>query len=155
VIDGNNADDRGDYRPGREAAREFGVRSPLDEAGLVKADVRELSRLAGLPVWSEPASACLSSRIPYHDEVTDEKLRMIERAEAVLHSLGFRVCRVRHHGRLARIELAREEMPRALEPGVSAAIARELGAIGYQFVSLDLQGYRTGSLNDVLRLRPA
>src|SRR3954451_1454147 len=97
IADGSNADDRGDYRPGRQAAREFGVRSPLDEAGLTKDDIRELSRRAGLPTWNEPASACLSSRIPYFSEVTDEKLRMIERAEAVLHDLGFRIARVRHH----------------------------------------------------------
>jgi uncharacterized protein len=99
IADGSNADDRGDYRPGRQAAREFGVRSPLDEVGLTKAEIRELSRRAGLPTWDEPASACLSSRIPYHTEVTDERLRMIERAEAALRAIGFRVCRVRHHVR--------------------------------------------------------
>src|SRR5512138_3963137 len=97
IVDGNNADDRGDYRPGRQAAREFGVRSPLDEAGLSKPQIRELSRRAGLPTWDEPASACLSSRIPYHTEVTSERLRLIERAEAAIRSMGFRVCRVRHH----------------------------------------------------------
>ena len=155
VVDGNNADDRGDYRPGRQAAREFGVRSPLDEANLGKVEIRELSRLAGLPAWDEPASACLSSRIPYHAEVTDEKLRMIERAEEALRALGFRVCRVRHHDELARIEIGRDEMARALEPEVGAAMVRELKAIGYRWVSLDLQGYRTGSLNEGLRLRPA
>src|SRR5262244_824427 len=96
IVDGNNADDRGDYRPGRQAAREFGVRSPLDEVGLAKDEIRELSRRAGLPSWAEPASACLSSRIPYHHEVTDAKLRTIERAERALASIGFRVCRVRH-----------------------------------------------------------
>src|SRR5437667_967785 len=155
VIDGNNADDRGDYRPGRQAAREFGVRSPLDEVDLGKDDIRELSRRAGLPTWDEPASACLSSRIPYHAEVTDEKLRMIERAEQALHALGFRVCRVRHHDALARIEIGRDEMPRALDAEIGAAIVRELKAIGYKYVSLDLQGYRTGSLNEGLVLRPA
>lgn len=155
VVDGNNADDRADYRPGRDAAREFGVRSPLDEADLAKADIRALARRAGLPVWGEPASACLSSRIPYDHEVTGAKLRMIEQAEAVVHSLGFRVFRVRHHDEVARIEIARDEMARALEPEVSAAIVRALKAIGYRFVSLDLQGYRTGSLNEGLRLRPA
>jgi uncharacterized protein len=155
VVDGNNADDRGDYRPGRQAAREFGVRSPLDEADLGKDEIRELSRRAGLPTWDEPASACLSSRIPYHTEVTDEKLRMIERAEEALRTLGFRVCRVRHHDELARLEIGRDEMARALEPEVGAAIVREIKAIGYRYVSLDLQGYRTGSLNEGLLLRPA
>ena len=154
VVDGNNADDRGDYRPGRQAAREFGVRSPLDEVDLRKDEIRELSRRAGIPTWDEPASACLSSRIPYGSEVTDEKLRAIERAEQTLARLGFRVCRVRHHGELARIEIARDEMARALDPEVSAAIVRDLKAIGYRYVSLDLQGYRTGSLNEGLLLRP-
>lgn len=155
IVDGNNADDRGDYRPGRQAAREFGVRSPLDEVNLAKAEIRELSRRAGLPTWDEPASACLSSRIPYHAEVTDEKLRTIERAEQAIRALGFRVFRVRHHDDLARVEIAREEMPRALDPDVAAAIVRELKAAGYRYVCLDLQGYRTGSLNEGLLLRPA
>src|SRR5215467_2473953 len=141
IVDGNNADDRGDYRPGRQAAREFGVRSPLDEVGLTKDEIRALSRDAGLPTWDEPASACLSSRIPYHSEVTDEKLRTIERAEQALRALGFRVCRVRHHDELARIEIGRDEMARALEPAINAAIVRELKAAGYRYVSLDLQGY--------------
>ena len=154
ILDGNNADDRGDYRPGRQAAREFGVRSPLDEVGLGKDEIRELSRLAGLPTWDEPASACLSSRIPYFSEVTDEKLRMIERAEEKLHAVGFRVCRVRHHDELARIEIGRGELARALEPEMSALIVRELKAIGYRYVAIDLQGYRTGSLNEGLLLRP-
>jgi uncharacterized protein len=154
IADGSNADDRGDYRPGRQAAREFGVRSPLDEAGLTKTEIRELSRRAGLPTWDEPASACLSSRIPYFTEVTDEKLRTIERAEAVLRDLGFRVFRVRHHDAIARIELGRDEIPRALEPDVADTIDRELRALGYQHVAVDLRGYRLGSLNDALRLRP-
>jgi uncharacterized protein len=154
VADGNNADDRGDYRPGREAAREFGVRSPLDEAELTKAEVRELSRRLGLPTWDQPASACLSSRIPYNSEVTVEKLRMIEQAEEVLHSLGFRHCRVRHHGEVARIEVPPGELARVLDADVRAALVRDLKAIGYRYVSLDLEGYRTGSLNEVLRLRP-
>jgi uncharacterized protein len=154
IADGSNADDRGDYRPGRQAAREFGVRSPLDEAGLTKDEIRELSRQAGLPTWDEPASACLSSRIPYFSEVTDEKLRMIERAETALRDLGFRVCRVRHHDTIARLELGRDEMARALDPEVAAAIDRELRAIGYAHVTVDLRGYRLGSLNDALKLRP-
>jgi uncharacterized protein len=155
VVDGNNADDRGDYRPGRQAARDFGVRSPLDEVGLGKTEIRELSRLAGLPSWDEPASACLSSRIPYHDEVTDEKLRMIERAEHAVRTLGFRVCRVRHYGDLARVELGRDELPRALDPSTTAAIVREVQAAGYRYVTIDPRGYRTGSLNEGLLLRPA
>jgi uncharacterized protein len=154
VVDGNNADDRGDYRPGRQAAREFGVRSPLDEAGLTKDEIRELSREAGLPTWDEPASACLSSRIPYFNEVTDEKLRTIERAENALRDLGFRVLRVRHHDQLARVELGVEEMERAIEPAMRDAIVRAVKGAGYQFVTLDLQGYRLGSLNEPLRLRP-
>jgi len=152
VTDGTNADDRGDYRPGRLAAREFGVRSPLDEAGLRKADIRGLSRLAGLPVWDEPASACLSSRIPYHHEVTPEKLRQIERGEQALHALGFRLCRVRHHDTLARLEIASEDLPRALEPAMHEAIIRELRAVGYDSVTIDPRGYRTGSLNEGLIL---
>jgi pyridinium-3,5-biscarboxylic acid mononucleotide sulfurtransferase len=154
IADGANADDRGDYRPGRQAAREFGVRSPLDEVSLTKDEIRELSRQAGLPTWDEPASACLSSRIPYFTEVTEDKLRMIEQAENVLRDLGFRVCRVRHHDTVARLEIGRDEMARALEPDVADAIDRELRALGYQHVTLDLRGYRLGSLNDALRLRP-
>ena len=152
VVDGNNADDRGDYRPGRQAAREFGVRSPLDEVNLTKDEIRGLSRRAGLPTWDEPASACLSSRIPYHSEVTDAKLRMIERGEQTLRDLGFRVCRVRHHDELARVEIGCDEMRRALEPDVARAIVRGLKAAGYRHVCLDLQGYRLGSLNEGLTL---
>jgi uncharacterized protein len=155
IVDGSNADDRSDYRPGREAAREARVRSPLDEADLTKADIRELSRLAGLPTWDEPASACLSSRIPYESEVSADKLRMIERAEEALRELGFRVCRVRHHDSLARLEIGRDELPRALEAGVRADIVSALLAIGYTHVTIDLQGYRMGSLNEGVRLRPA
>jgi uncharacterized protein len=162
IADGSNADDRGDYRPGRQAAREFGVRSPLDEVGLSKQEIRELSRRAGLPTWDEPASACLSSRIPYHSEVTAEKLKIIERAEAAVRAMGFRVCRVRHHdlgvagGRstaLARLEIGRDELPRALEAEISEHLVRELRAIGYQHVTIDLQGYRMGSLNEGVPLR--
>jgi len=154
IADGSNADDRGDYRPGRQAAREFGVHSPLDAVGLTKTEIRELSHHAGLPTWDEPASACLSSRIPYHSEVTDEKLRMIERAEEVLHDLGFRVCRVRHHDQLARLEIGQDELPRALEPEIRDRLVADLKALGYAHVTIDLQGYRMGSLNEGLRLRP-
>jgi pyridinium-3,5-biscarboxylic acid mononucleotide sulfurtransferase len=144
IADGSNADDRGDYRPGRQAAREFGVLSPLDEAALSKADIRELSHEAGLPSWDEPASACLSSRIPYHSEVTNEKLRVIEEAEEAVRALGFRVLRVRHHGEVARIELARDELARALDPAISSAIDSALRALGFRYVSL----------NEGLKLRP-
>jgi uncharacterized protein len=155
IFDGSNADDRSDYRPGRKAAGEFGVRSPLDESDLTKADIRQLSRLAGLPTWDEPASACLSSRIPYHSEVTGEKLRMIERAETALRRLGFRVCRVRHHDTLARLEIGLDEMDRALEPGMRDQIAHDLRSIGYEHVTIDPRGYRMGSLNEGVWLRPA
>ena len=162
IADGSNADDRGDYRPGRQAAREFGVSSPLDDVGLTKAEIRELSRRAGLPTWDEPASACLSSRIPYHTSVTNEKLRMIERAEDRVRLMGFRVCRVRHHdlessaagAALARLEIGRDELARALEPECHERIVSELRALGYQQVSIDPRGYRMGSLNEGVRLRP-
>ena len=154
IVDGNNADDRGDYRPGRQAAREHGVRSPLDEADLTKDDIRTLARDAGLDSWDEPASACLSSRIPYGSEVSNDVLRQIEQAEAAVRELGFRVFRVRHHDSVARLEIARSEMPRALDPDISASLTASLKALGYQYVSLDLQGYRLGSLNEALRLRP-
>ncbi len=155
VVDGSNADDRSDYRPGRRAAREFGVRSPLDEADLTKDDIRKLSEQAGLPTWDEPASACLSSRIPYHSEVTGEKLQMIERGEAALRALGFRICRVRHHDALARVEFGRDELARALEPECTASIERALRSVGYERVTIDPKGYRMGSLNEGVRLRPA
>jgi uncharacterized protein len=154
IADGNNADDRGDYRPGRQAAREYGVRSPLDEADLTKDEIRALAREAGLESWNEPASACLSSRVPYGTEVSDVVLRQIEQAESIVRELGFRIFRVRHHDTVARLEIARDEMPRALDADVNRRIVAGLKALGYQYVSLDLQGYRLGSLNEALRLRP-
>ncbi len=153
VADGSNADDRGDYRPGRQAAREFGVISPLDEVGLTKDEIRTLSHEAGLPTWDEPASACLSSRIPYHSEVTEDKLRVIEQAEDAVRALGFRVVRVRHHGEVARVEVAREDMARAVAPGTAAAIDGALRQLGFRFITLDLKGYRLGSLNEGLSLK--
>ena len=153
VADGNNADDRGDYRPGRRAAREFSVISPLDDAGLTKADIRVLSEEAGLPYWDEPASACLSSRVPYFSEVTEEKLTAIETAEQALRALGFRVLRVRHHGELARIEFGREEMARAIEPAMATRIDSALRACGFKFVTIDVKGYRQGSLNEGIVLK--
>ncbi len=154
VVDGSNADDRGDYRPGRRAAREFGVRSPLDEMDLTKAEIRELARREGLPTWDEPSSACLSSRIPYRREVTGEKLHAIEAAESALRALGFRVCRVRHHDEVARIEIGADELARALEPEMRPRIVEAVKAAGFRHVTLDLEGYRTGSFNAAMALRP-
>jgi uncharacterized protein len=153
VVDGSNADDRGDYRPGRQAARDFGVLSPLDEAGLTKADIRGLSRDAGLPCWDEPASACLSSRIPYFTEVSGDRLRAVERAEEAVRDLGFRVVRVRHHGEAARVELGAEELARTAEPGVATAVTEAVRAAGFAEVTIDPRGYRRGSLNEGLELR--
>jgi pyridinium-3,5-biscarboxylic acid mononucleotide sulfurtransferase len=154
VADGSNADDRGDYRPGRKAAHQFGVISPLDEAGLTKADIRALSHEAGLPTWDEPASACLSSRIPYFSEVSEEKLRVIEAGEEALRALGFRVLRLRHHGDVARIEVARAELPRLLEAEMADRVESTIRALGFRYVTVDLRGYRLGSLNEGLTLRP-
>lgn len=151
VCDGNNADDVGDYRPGRKAAKELNVRSPLIEAGLTKAEIRQLSQAAGLPVWDRPASACLSSRIPYGMPVTIEKLSTIERAEARLRDLGFRQMRVRHHGEIGRIEIAPEEMPRALNVEMAQRIVAAFKQLGFKFVTLDLEGYRTGALNESIK----
>lgn len=150
VLDGANADDAGDYRPGMQAAREHGVRSPLLEAGLTKAEIRELSRSLGLPTWDQPASPCLSSRLPYGLAVTPERLRQIEAAESVLRRRGFREFRVRHHGDVARIELAPSEISEALNR--AADLGAELGTIGFGKVLLDVEGYRTGALNEALPL---
>lgn len=155
VADGSNRDDRSDYRPGRRAARQFGVVSPLDEADLTKADIRQLAREAGLPVWDEPASACLSSRIPYGSEVTGEKLRRIETAEVAVRALGFRVVRVRHHGEQASVEIGADELSRATAPEMAAALDQAVRAAGFARVVLDPRGYRQGSLNDGVILRPA
>jgi len=151
ICDGTNVEDIGDFRPGREAARENGVRSPLLECELTKSDIRELSHRAGLPTWNEPASACLSSRVPYGQMVTIEKLSMVDKGEMALKQLGFRQVRVRHHGDIARIEVADEEMPRALDPVLTRQMFSVLKGLGFKYVTLDLEGYRTGSLNEVLR----
>ena len=150
VVDGNNLDDTGDYRPGRQAGRELQIRSPLIEAELNKAEIRELSHLQGLPTWDQPASACLSSRIPYGSPVTAEKLRMIDQGEELMRALGFSQTRVRHHGEIARIEIAREEMPKALTLEIFERLSREFKRIGFRFVAIDVDGYRTGALNEVL-----
>jgi pyridinium-3,5-biscarboxylic acid mononucleotide sulfurtransferase len=150
VVDGNNLDDTRDYRPGRQAGAELQIRSPLVEAELNKKDIRELSRVHGLPTWDQPASACLSSRIPYGLPVTREKLRMIDLGEEILRSLGFKQLRVRHHGEVARIEIAPEEMPQVLTTEMFRCIGAAFKQIGFRYVSVDVDGYRTGALNEVL-----
>jgi pyridinium-3,5-biscarboxylic acid mononucleotide sulfurtransferase len=150
VAYGVNADDTLDFRPGHRAATEHCVLAPLLDAGLRKAEIRLLSQRAGLPTWDRPASACLASRLPYGTEVTPERLALVERAEAALRELGFRQFRVRLHDKLARIEIAPAEMPRALSPEMAASISARLKAAGFTYVALDLEGYRQGSLNESL-----
>lgn len=150
VLDGFNADDRGDHRPGRRAAREQGVRSPLDETGFGKADVREAARRLGLPVWDKPALACLSSRFPYGTAITPERLARVAAAERTLRELGFRVCRVRFHGAAARIEVEPHEIPRLRNAGVRAEVVRRFRDAGFSRVTVDPRGYRQGSLNEGL-----
>jgi uncharacterized protein len=151
---GVNADDTSDFRPGHRAAYEHHILTPLLEAQLRKSEIRFLSQRAGLPSWDRPASACLSSRLPYGTEVTAERLSLVERGEAALRELGFRQFRVRLHDNLARIELAPAELPRALSPEMAAAIANALKAAGFTYVALDLEGYRQGSLNENLAKSP-
>lgn len=150
IADGSNADDLADYRPGMKAARELGVRSPLLEAGLTKADIRELSKARGLPTWNKPAMPCLSSRFPYGMTITVERLRQVAAAEDYLRSLGLRQLRVRHHDSIARIEVPATELPKLVNDGVREGIVARLREIGYLYVTLDLSGYRTGSLNEAL-----
>ena len=151
VLDGFNLDDRGDHRPGRKAARERGVRSPLDELGFTKADIREAARQIGLRVWDKPALACLSSRFPYGTAITPEKLARVNRCERVLRELGFRIYRVRYHDELARIEVAPDEIEKLFRPDVREEILRRFKDAGFTYVSIDLQGYRTGSLNETAK----
>jgi len=150
VAYGVNADDTLDFRPGHRAASEHRVLAPLLDAGLHKAEIRLLSRRRGLPTWDRPASACLASRLPYGTEVTPERLALVERSEAALRELGFRQFRVRFHEKLARVEIAPEEMPRAMSAEMAARIAAALKAAGFTYVALDLEGYRQGSLNESL-----
>lgn len=148
VIDGSNADDRRDWRPGRRAAGELGVVSPLAESGITKLEIRELAKGYGLPNWDKPALACLSSRIPYGSEVSVEKLSQIAKAERFLRSLGFTQLRVRHHDNIARIELLKEEMPRLDDRVLLDKVVTKLKKIGFVYVTLDLQGFRSGSMNE-------
>jgi pyridinium-3,5-biscarboxylic acid mononucleotide sulfurtransferase len=147
---GVNVDDQGDFRPGRAAALQHHVAAPLLEAGLTKQDIRELARLAGLRIWDKPASACLSSRVEYGRPVTREVLSVVEQGEDALRALGFRQFRVRHHGEMVRIEIARDELPRALSSGMAAEFTRIFKALGFKFVTLDLEGFRSGSMNALL-----
>jgi uncharacterized protein len=148
IVEGSNLDDLNDFRPGMQAALERGVRSPLREAELTKAEIRDLSREAALPTWDKPAMPCLSSRIPYGMLVSPEKLALIDRSEAYLRSLGFRDLRVRHHGPIARIELPPSDFPKLLAGDTAAEVARTLKSFGFKFVTLDIQGFRSGSLNE-------
>jgi uncharacterized protein len=155
VADGSNVDDTGDYRPGMRAASELGIRSPLREAGLTKADVRELSRELGLPTWDKPSFACLASRFPYGSQITREKLSQVGEAEQMLRGMGLRQVRVRHHGDTARIEVGLDDLPRVVGGESRARIVSELRRLGYLYVTVDLEGYHTGSMNKPLTRRGA
>ncbi|HEX2916728.1 MAG TPA: ATP-dependent sacrificial sulfur transferase LarE [Chloroflexia bacterium] len=150
IANGFNVDDKGDHRPGQRAGKELNVLSPLFEAGFTKQDIRELSKALGLPTWNKPAAACLSSRIPYGTHVTVEALEKIGRAEEILQDLGFSGARVRHHGDVARIEVPVDQIGRFLDDATRKEISRGLHAVGYAYVTLDLDGYRTGSLNELI-----
>jgi pyridinium-3,5-biscarboxylic acid mononucleotide sulfurtransferase len=150
VLDGANIDDQGDYRPGMRAAAELGVRSPFIELGFDKQAIRTLARLRGLDVWNEPSAACLASRIPYGDEITEERLNRIERAEDLLHRADFRQVRARDHGNLVRIEIGTAELIRSMDPKVRSELLVGLKKLGYTYVTLDLEGFRSGAMNEVL-----
>jgi uncharacterized protein len=150
VADGSNMDDAGDYRPGMDAARELGIRSPLKEAGLTKEEVRELSHLLGLPTWDKPSMACLASRFPYGTEITPPRLEQVQKSEDFLRHLGFRQLRVRYHGKTARVEVELSEMKRFMEEKIRAQVVSFLKEAGFTYVTLDLQGYRTGAMNEGL-----
>jgi pyridinium-3,5-biscarboxylic acid mononucleotide sulfurtransferase len=154
IIYGVNQDDLGDYRPGQSAAQQHRVKAPLVEAGLTKPEIRELSRQAGLPTWDRPAAACLSSRIPYGTPVTIQNIKTVEVGEEEMKTLGFRQFRTRFHGELVRIEVARDEMEKALNLEMAGQLTAIFKKLGYKFVTLDLQGYRQGSLNELLALHP-
>jgi uncharacterized protein len=153
IIYGVNVDDLGDYRPGQSAARQHKVNAPLVDAGLTKAEIRELSRMAGLPTWDRPASACLSSRIPYGTPVTIQNVKTVEVGEEELRALGFRQFRVRFHSEVVRIEIAREELEKAFTLEMAGKLTAIFKNLGFKYVTLDLEGYRQGSMNEVLKLR--
>lgn len=153
IVYGVNVDDYGDYRPGQNAAKKHEVSAPLADAGMTKAEIRELSRQAGLPTWDRPAAACLSSRIPYGTPVTVKTVKTVESGEEQVKALGFRQFRVRYHGELVRIEVAREEMARALDLEMTARFTAIFKSLGFKYVTLDLEGYRQGSMNEVLNLK--
>ena len=150
IVDGSNADDVGDHRPGMQAARELGVRSPLMETGMTKEDIRTLSKSFGLPTWDKPAQACLSSRFPYGDRITPEKIAQVEKAEAALRELGFRQLRVRHHDRIARIEVPKADVARLVDEEISEQVIARMKEAGFTYVTIDLEGFRSGSMNEVL-----
>jgi len=149
IVEGSNLDDRGEVRPGRQAVRELGVRSPLEEAGLTKAEVRALSRCVGLPTWDKPAQTCLATRFPYGSPITPEGLARVEAAEALLQEMGFDELRVRDHGPIARIEVAAENVARLAQPDIAARVVAGFKELGYLYVTLDLEGYRQGSLDEM------
>jgi uncharacterized protein len=151
VLDGANADDSQDFRPGSRASRELGVRSPLQEAGLTKEEIREVSRSLGLPTWNKPSLACLASRFPYGARIDRKSLARVGRAEDALRRAGFTQVRVRHHGPVARIEISPVEFPRIIEEKARRTIVRNIKKAGYLYVTLDIEGYRTGSMNEALR----
>jgi uncharacterized protein len=153
VLDGSNADDRSDYRPGAKAGREIGVRSPLQEAGLTKTDIRLLSESFRLPTWNKPSMACLASRFPYHTPIERQNLIRVGKAEDALRDLGLAQLRVRHHGDIARIEIGPEEFTKVLPEKVRLGLVKRLKKLGYVYVTLDLEGYRTGSLNEPLQTK--
>jgi uncharacterized protein len=151
IVYGVNVDDLGDYRPGQRAAKFHGVEAPLVDAGLTKLEIRELSRRAGLSTWDRPAAACLSSRVPYGTPVTEETVKTVEVGEEAIRALGFRQFRVRFHGELVRIEIAKDELPQALTASMAAAFVEIFKPLGFHYVTIDLEGYRQGSLNSVLK----
>ena len=150
IVEGSNLDDLQDYRPGRRALEELGIHSPYMRAGLTKADIRALAKDLGLPVWDKPSSACLASRFPYGEEITKEKLAMVDKAERILADLGFKQFRVRYHGDLARIEILKEEQPKILNEQIAEYIYRSFAELGFTYTALDLKGYRSGSMNERL-----